>query len=83
MKTPFEIRLELLKLATEILTTEALTRQSDAKERWFYLQENARQGGTGAESLTVPDVPELPTVDQVIEQAQRMNQFVSSNDRLA
>ena len=69
-KTPYEIRLELLKLANEVLTTpvfqkrEALIQEFHSK---FDSDKNA----------AFPSLPDFPTTDTVIAEAEKLNKFVS------
>ena len=69
-KTPYEIRLELLKLANEVLTTpvfqkrEALIQEFHSK---FDSDKNA----------AFPSLPDFPSTDTVIAEAEKLNKFVS------
>lgn len=74
--TPFEIRLELLKMAKDMLTEDFHTKREQLANDWNVKVENARHAGT-----TPPDNPALPpypTEAEVIAKATTLNGFVSS-----
>ena len=69
-KTPYEIRLEILKLANEVLTTPIHQRR-DA-----LIQEFHAKFGSDKHSA-FPSLPDFPTTDTVIAEAEKLNKFVS------
>lgn len=69
-KTPYEIRLDLLKLANEILLQPVFHRRSALEMEW-----SAKRDANPIEPF--PTMPDFPTSAQVIEEAQRLNSFVS------
>jgi hypothetical protein len=71
-KTPYEIRLDLLKLANEILTTPIFQKREALREQ--YQIEVGRNPGSVA---PYPDLPDFPDADAVIAQASKLNEFVS------
>ena len=74
--TPFEIRLELLKMAKDMLTEDFHTKRELHSNDWNVKVENSRHSGT-----TPPDHPNLPpypTEAEVIAKATTLNGFVSS-----
>ena len=73
--TPFEIRLELLKLSKEMLEQDYYARREVSHNNWQSACENARQRGE-----PLPPQPELPTFpkeEEIIAKAQTLNGFVS------
>lgn len=73
--TPFEIRLELLKMAKELVTDDFHTKREQLSNDWNIKVENARHAG-----ITPPDHPALPpypTEAEVIVKATTLNGFVS------
>ena len=66
-KTPFEIRLEVLKMARELAMEEMYTKRDYVMEIW---QANDRKG-----TLTYPD---FPTNDQILQKAQELYSFIAT-----
>jgi hypothetical protein len=71
-KTPYEIRLDLLKLANEILLQPVFNRRSALQMEW-----SAKRDVNPAEPF--PNMPDFPTSAQVIDEAERLNRFVSQS----
>jgi hypothetical protein len=74
--TPFEIRLELLKMAKELLTEEYYGKRDQLQEDWRIKVETAKLNG-GA----IPDHPPMPAYPaeaEIITKAQSLNGFVSN-----
>ncbi|NBW58821.1 hypothetical protein EBR43_13815 [bacterium] len=73
--TPFEIRLELLKLSKDMLSEDYFAKRSVSENNWQTACENARQRG---EPLPLqPDLPAYPHEEDVIKKANMLNGFVS------
>jgi len=74
-KTPFEIRLELLKMAKEMLEQEYFGKMDAINQKYGFQMEEAQRKGT-----EVPDREQVayPTEDQIIAKAETLNAFVSS-----
>jgi len=73
--TPFEIRLELLKMAKDLLTEEYHGDRERVVRDWEMKIESAKVQGQ-----TVPDHPNLPTFpteNDIITKAAQLNGFVS------
>lgn len=66
-KTPFEIRLEVLKMAKELATEEMYTKRDQIMEVW---QANDRKG-----TLTFP---EFPSNARILEKAQELYGFITT-----
>ena len=73
--TPFEIRLELLKLAKDVLEQDYQAKREVAHNNWQVASENARiQGQT---LPTQPEFPPYPSETEIIAKAATLNGFVS------
>jgi hypothetical protein len=73
--TPFEIRLELLKMAKEMLEQDHFSKRDQVSNDWTVKVENARHAGQ-----TPPDhpgFPPYPNETDIIAKAQTLNGFVS------
>jgi hypothetical protein len=72
-KTPYEIRLELLKLSNEIISTPVFQqREALLNEYHSKLTEENR------DKMSFPTLPDFPTVNDVISKAEELNKFVSN-----
>lgn len=71
-KTPYELRVELLKLANEICVTPIF------QKRDALLQEYHSRLGQ-SESVSFPALPDFPSTETIIAEAERLNRFVSQN----
>jgi len=73
--TPFEIRLELLKVAKDILEQEYHTKRETLHNNWQVATENARISGQTLPNQ--PDLPQFPSEEEIIKKAAALNGFVS------
>ena len=73
--TPFEIRLELLKMAKEMLTEDYYGKREQVSNDWQAKVENARHAGGSPPDH--PGFPAYPTEAEVIAKATTLNGFVS------
>ena len=74
--TPFEIRLELLKMAKELLLEDYYSNKERLVNEWQVKVESAKLNGQ-----TIPDHPAFPTYPSetdIINKAQSLNGFVSN-----
>ena len=74
--TPFEIRLELLKMAKELLLEEYHSSKDRLTNEWNVKVESAKLNGQ-----VIPDhpaYPNYPTENEIITKAQSLNGFVSN-----
>jgi hypothetical protein len=74
--TPFEIRLELLKMAKDMLTEEYYGKRDVVSNDWQQKVDSARLNGG-----TIPDhpgFPVYPTEAEVVAKAAALNGFVSN-----
>jgi len=75
-KTPYEIRLELLKLANEILTTPVHSNRESAMQE-FHSSRTTFEGEEAPRNpLPFPTLPEFPTTADIVEQAEELKKFV-------
>lgn len=75
--SPFEIRLELLKMSKELLEQEFHTAREEQRCRWEALAENARRLGQD-----LPEYPAnqttFPDENAIVAKAAALNGFVSN-----
>jgi hypothetical protein len=77
-KTPFEIRLELLNMAKEMLTNDYLGKREQISNNWYQKVETARNT-PGEVVPDHPEYPEFPNESEIIKKAQILNDFVSNS----
>jgi hypothetical protein len=73
--TPFEIRLELLKMAKDMLVEEYYGKKEQLQQDWQVKVDNARHNG--AIPPEHPTMPAYPTEADVVAKATQLNGFVS------
>ena len=74
--TPFEIRLELLKMSRDMLYDEYHANRARITDNWSMQCESARnKGETPPEH---PGLPQIPSEADIIIKAQTLNGFVSN-----
>lgn len=73
--TPYEIRLELLKMAKQLLVDEFEAKKEKLTEEWQTQVAAAQIAGTT--SPTHPELPTFPTETDIINKAEVLNNFVS------
>ncbi len=74
--TPFEIRLELLKMAKDMLNDEYYGKREQISNDWHMKVESAKLNGG-----TIPDhpgFPAIPSETDIITKATALNGFVSN-----
>ena len=74
--TPFEIRLELLRLGKDMLEQEYMSKREVAQNNWQVASENART--QGQQLPNQPEYPPFPSEQEIISKAQALNGFVSN-----
>jgi hypothetical protein len=75
--TPFEIRLELLKMARDMLYDEYNAKRDMSQQDWTIKCDTAKtKGETPPEH---PGLPLIPSEQDIISKAQTLNNFVSNN----
>ena len=73
--TPFEIRLELLKMAKDMLTDQYYGQREVISNGWQTQIETARLKGETPPSH--PGYPDFPSETDIIKKATELNSFVS------
>ncbi len=73
--TPYEIRLELLKMAKDMLTDDYHTKRDALQQQWHTQVDAAKIAGT--QSPDFPALPPFPNEDEIVKKAEALNQFVS------
>jgi hypothetical protein len=73
--TPFEIRLELLKMAKDMVMDDFHTKRNQVSEDWHVKVENSRHAGIAPPEH--PPLPPYPTESDIITRANTLNGFVS------
>ena len=73
-KSPYEIRLELLKLSNEILSTPIFQKR-DALVNEYH----SKLTEENKDKSVFPTLPDFPSVNDVISKAEELNKFVSQN----
>jgi len=73
--TPYEIRLELLKMAKDLLTDNFHSTKDSLQQEWFTQVESAKIAGTTSPEM--PALPVYPNEDEIVKRAEVLNQFVS------
>jgi hypothetical protein len=71
-KTPYEIRLELLTLAKEILQAPIYEKRSQLSDEYHSKLTDANRG-----SLPFPTMPDFPSTTAIVDEAEKLNGFIS------
>ena len=71
-KTPYEIRLELLKLANEILVTP-VHQNRDARLQEYH----SKLTDANRETVQFPTLPDFPSSTDIVAKAEELNKFIS------
>ena len=74
--TPFKIRLELLRMAKELLLEEYHSNKDRLQQEWHVKVESAKLNGQPIPEH--PAFPTYPTETDIINKAQSLNGFVSN-----
>ncbi len=72
-KTPYEIRLDLLHLARDILSQPIHEEVNGRKEKWHGLSDELRN------TTAYPTMPTFPSYTEIMKQAKELNKFVSGS----
>jgi hypothetical protein len=76
-KTPYEVRLEILKMAQDIEMQRYYSDQSNAINQWNVEVETARVKAIDPPEM--PTMPKFPTGELIIQKAQLLGEFVNKN----
>jgi hypothetical protein len=72
-KTPYEIRLELLTLAKEILQAPIYEKRSQLTNEYHSKLTDANR-----DSLPFPTMPDFPSTTDIIAQAEQLKKFIDA-----
>ena len=72
-KTPYEIRLELLKMANEILVTPVHQTRVALSDEYHSKLNDANRG-----TLPYPTMPSFPTSTDIVSKAEELKKFVDA-----
>ena len=72
-KTPYEIRLELLHLAKEILSTPVHEKRNHLANEYHSKLHDANRG-----TLPYPTMPDFPSTADIIVKAEELKKFVDA-----
>ena len=70
-KTPYEIRLELLNLAKEILSTPVHEKRNKLSDEYHSKLTDANR-----DSLPFPTMPDFPSTTDIVAEAEALKKFV-------
>jgi len=70
-KTPYEIRLELLKMANEVLVTPVFQKRQALSDEYHSKLTDANRG-----TIPFPTMPDFPSTTDIIAQAEALKKFV-------
>ena len=70
-KTPYEIRLELLKMANEILVVPVHQQRQALTDEYHSKLTDANRG-----TLPFPTLPDFPSSTDIVVKAEELNKFV-------
>lgn len=73
-KTPFEIRLELLTLAKEILQAPVYEKRNQLANEYHSKLTDANRA-----TMPFPTMPDFPSTTDIVAKAEELNRFVSGN----
>jgi len=77
-KTPYEIRLDLLKLSKDTLTEIAYSKRQALTDEFHASRQTLNSCDNGPKDpKEFPTLPELPDTDAIIAEAEKLNSFVS------
>lgn len=74
---PFEVRLQLIQLAKDLLIDEYHTQREFIIEQWRLNVELARANDSVPQGA--PKLPSYPTESDILKKAEVLNQFVSKS----
>mgnify|MGYP003343688891 CR=1 len=78
-KTPYEIRLELLKLANEILCTPIYQTREAKLQEWHASRETYAHETAPRDPKQFPTLPDFPSTTDVISKAEELKKFVDQS----
>jgi len=76
-KTPYEIRLDLLKLAKESLFEPVFARREARIQEWHASREIYPNETAPRDLQPFPTLPDFPSTSEIVAKAEELNRFVS------
>jgi hypothetical protein len=77
-KTPYEIRLELLKLANEILCTPVFQNRESKLQEWHASREVYANETAPRNPQSFPTLPDFPSSTDIVAKAEELKKFVDA-----
>jgi len=78
-KTPYEVRLEVLKMAQDTELQHFYANRENQMNRWQTAVETARI--KSQEPPEMPAMPEFPTEESIVKKAQFLSEFIDNNGK--
>ena len=75
-KTPYEIRLDLLKLANEILTTPVHSGRDSLMQKFHASRETFVGETAPREPMAFPELPQFPSSEDILKEAEKLKAFI-------
>jgi hypothetical protein len=75
-KTPYEIRLELLKLANEILVTPIHIKRETAIQEFHASRETFVNETGPRDPKPFPTMPNFPNTEDILKEAEKLKAFI-------
>jgi hypothetical protein len=72
-KTPYEIRLEILKMANEILVTPVFQKRQALSDEYHSKLTDANRG-----TVAYPTLPDFPSSTDIVAKAEELKKFVDA-----
>jgi len=79
--TPYEIRLELLKMAKDLLVEEYHSQKSALEQEWYSKTEVEKHSMHEGKPYILPEYPKMPdypTEKDIMKKAKHLNGFISN-----
>ena len=78
-KSPYEIRLEVLKMAQDVEMQHYYANRERIQNNWSMAVETARINGEIPPEC--PEFPEFPTEQKIVEKAQFLSEYIDRNGK--
>lgn len=78
-KTPYEVRLEVLKMAQDTEMQHFYANRENQINRWQTAVETARIRNEVPPEM--PSMPEFPTEEAIVKKAQFLSEFINNNGK--
>lgn len=78
-KTPYEIRLELLKLAKDTLFEPIYSKREELMNEYHSSRETFVNETAPRSPKDFPSMPNWPSVEDIVSQAEKLKSFVDAN----